>query len=414
MEENYIEKILPVRYIPFDIGIELNDPLWHEMNDALGKIYRKKPISLEEQTLFTNCAGAFNLNDSLKVYLFKEGIGVFSFIDEPYIINKDPYFAVGYCRSRRERHKNILLFQHKFSSIIKEFMDCIRQAVKTSAKSRRMSSGSDWEHSGLSYVMTVSYLICKKNYLKWDDFNPLQKRNIYALLNPGLINEDDSLLIDEKKEPCDPAILFDFPVETCPTNYESDLRQLAFFSWAAVLVFRHDSDIDNQEVYHALEVNLQAKWMLIYCLSYNMNGIEEKNKSKKILKKYKISDLKKMIIETDKIEHNLLNIRDPSIPSRVKEIRDGLITTSGIIELMSEYRKQLNYSMVAKETEILDHQRKYNITSQIFLFTIAFIQIAPVCYQFFSGKIDHLNISAAVATFSLFILGLFVLYKSES
>lgn len=150
--------IVPQRFIPFDIGTKITEQYVDDIKSYVEKNgYSVLKIPGLLRTISQHVLLKIIVNASIKLYIFSYGIGVFVLEDNWY--SMDEKYAAEYCEYRKKAHNNILNFCHEgCSKVVKEVINDIRKIVKKE-KNIRTSASDKWEYQGLSYVMTVSYVI---------------------------------------------------------------------------------------------------------------------------------------------------------------------------------------------------------------------------------------------------------------
>ena len=284
------------------------------------------------------------ISTALKLYIFSYGIGVFVFEDNLYQI--DNKYAVGYCDYRKQAHKEILEFKHgEISDQIKTIISELRTMGCSKKIHIRPSASETWESNGLSYVMTVSYILSKDNKRK--DYGILMetdKKNLHIMLQPSIAHKEDTMAmleLEEKDQNFDP---YNFEVENNdePKNWIKSEDCAIYVSWAAVVVYLKNFRGKYTEIMECLEVDLQAMWFFTYCQYLNLRKCME---SKKITS----AQLKKEKYNFQRKYNEFIGDNDSSISVYIYEIRGELIKTSGINREKENYIEYINYCI--DETE---------------------------------------------------------------
>lgn len=90
---------------------------------------------------------------------------------------------------------------HKYSRVIFSTVDHRRKIIASNHNSIRITANKDWENNGLSYVMTVSSIqLNEANQFDYQDLNSVEQRNLLIMLEPGIVHQEDSLLIEDHNE----------------------------------------------------------------------------------------------------------------------------------------------------------------------------------------------------------------------
>ena len=109
-KSSLIEGIVPQRFLPFDIGIALDQRAKERIkNYFLTNEYEIKPISGFLKSISADIILKVSLQENLTVYIFSYGVGVFVITDEKFIGGEK--YAVEYCEYRKNEHKKILEFR---------------------------------------------------------------------------------------------------------------------------------------------------------------------------------------------------------------------------------------------------------------------------------------------------------------
>ena len=107
-----IEGIVPQRFLPFDIGIAIDQGAKKKIeNYFLTNEYEVKPISGLLKSISADAILKVSLQENLTVYIFSYGVGVFVITDK--VFYGDERYAVDYCEYRKNEHKKILEFMEE-------------------------------------------------------------------------------------------------------------------------------------------------------------------------------------------------------------------------------------------------------------------------------------------------------------
>ena len=373
--------IVPQRFIPFDLGCSIDDECEQEIKEYLETSGFKMPeIPGLLSSVSTDILFKVEISDTLRLYVFLYGIGVFVLEDDLYHMT-DKY-AVGYCDYRKQAHKEILEFNHgRASEQIKEIMSKLRSIAFSERKRIRPSASETWESNGLSYVMTVSYILKKDKKRKdYEKFTIIDKKNLHIMLQPSIAHKEDTMAmadIEGQDVDFDP---YNFEVEKIeePRNWIRSEDCAIYISWAAVVVYLRDLLGKYMEIMEYLEVDLQAMWLFTYCQYLNLKKWTEN-------KKLTSAQLKKEKYIFQRKYNEFISDNDSSIPVYIYEIRGELINTSGIDREKENFLEYINYCLDETESHEAERQRKYSAMNEVLLFIIAFLQIAPTLYSAMIG-----------------------------
>lgn len=396
-------KIVPQRFIPFDIGSNISDI---HRNRLESYFIKKQYIMCEIPELLMNiCADIIykiNISTSLRLYIFSYGIGVFIFEDNTFILS-DKY-AVDYCEYRKEAHREILEFKHYgISELIKQIMSEIWHIIKCEKKHIRPSANDQWGYNGLSYVMTVSYIVTKRNRRNdYELFPDLEKKNLQIMLQPSLAHKEDTLALGKVdahnsivETSFDP---YNFAINKidAPKNWITAEDCAIYISWAAVVVYLNDIAGKYREVIEYLEVDLQAMWLYTYCQYINLKTCAENIKMNS-------AQLKKEKFIFQKKYNEFISDNNASIPAYIYEIRNELMKTSGIDQEKQNFIEYIEFCIDETLSYEGLQQRKYSVMNEVLLFIIAFIQIAPMMYSAMTGQYKN------IAPWPIIVMGFFVI-----
>lgn len=400
--------IVPQRFIPFDIGTKITDKY---LDDIKSYIEKKGYSSLEiprlMRTISQDVLMKIEINISIKLYIFSYGIGVFVLEDDLYPMKER--YAVDYCEYRKKTHNNILNFCHEACSVVlKEVINDIRTIVKKE-KNIRTSASDKWEYKGLSYVMTVSYVIKKdKNENSYLDFNEIEKKNLHIMLQPSLAHKEDTMTMSEMEESNKDFDPYSFDVTQIdkPRNWLHTEDCSIYISWAAVVVYMKGLLDKYMEIIESLEVDLQAMWLYTYCQYINLKNWSDK-------KKLSSSQLKKIKYNFQRRYNEFLSDNDSSIPVYIGEIRGEMINTSGIDREKNNYMEYIDFCIDETESREMEQQRKYSVMNEVLLFVIAFVQIAPMLYSAMLGEYNDLQLWPIIVMIVLVIVAIFLIVRKS-
>ena len=393
MQDGNERKIIPYRVLPFDIGRTLDENDKIRIKNALSE-FEEEPLNPLLAVLSKELMLQFDINEGIRLYIYRFGIGVFYIKDESFISSDDRY-AVTYCESRKNAHKAFFDFTHRDSALLSRIMELTRNSARANKdQNLRISSQNDWEQHGISYVMTISFIKKKKRSYNPEVLDENEMKNLIILLDPSLAQQEDSLYINLQSIRND---AYDFEITDVmkPKSWIKSKDLGIYISWAAVIVVSDNFASDIVEFFEALEVDLQALWMYTYCLYTDLKT----NQNKRI----KISNLKRKAYKYKMLYTHFEAIDDTSMPTYLAAIREELIRTSGIREQAQKYENYLQYLIEDIKTEAEEKQRRYSWVNEILLFLIAFIQIAPMLYDFLCGNGAELKMGP------VFIMVLFVM-----
>lgn len=410
MESNQIIAY-PIRIIPFDLGRLLLDDDCFKIREYIGRKHNIGDISARQKAILKEFELFFAIDDSVSGYLYRNGILVIV-ICENGIVYRDDYrtFSLSYGKERKLAHSDLFNWTHEKSSQLWDVVSELKKIVKLNTKRKdriRNSASESFEHRGLSYVMTLSMFETAgingesssfKNYPTW------LKNNIYALLEPAVVYLEDSGVFHSTNESKtdQTQMIEEIEIETEPQDYERHRHIKTYMSWAAVAVFGHINAIDREE-YVTLEVQLQCDWFYVYCLEKDIDGVREPSKKDVFL-------YQSYQYQMDIMENRLFDFDDSSMPLRILSIQKGLVETSGLSDNIKHLKRRIQYALDREKLNAEIHQKRLGKESEVLLFIIAFIEIAPTVAEY-GEKIFH-NIGIA-ANILILAIGTFLMLKKN-
>ena len=395
----------PIRVIPFDLGRQLTNADVQAIQRTVLEQFQEKDLTPRQESIIKGCCAAFKINDKVEMYVFENGLCV-SVIQESPVSFGDRYqeFSVLYCENRKIAHSQLFKWAHPESSVLDATIADLRAIVRAGSKHERelrKSANAEFENRGLSYIMTLSMFEIDKDLMNGEDFRNFPgwlKRNIYALMDPALLYLEDSSKFST-------ASASGFDISKILNSLESgeELHDFerhrhlnTYMSWAAVVLVGQIQNTDREE-YIALEVQLQCDWFYIYCLDKNL-GMPSKITRREII------DLQRQNYELELLEDRLLDFNDSSMPSRILEIQRGLVDTSGLADNIQRLRRKIKYLLDREQLEVGIRQRRLGQSSELLLFFIAVIEIAPIVAEYGDHLFPHAGILINIAIIVLGIL----------
>ena len=406
---NFDNIIIPQRYIPFDIGMRIDSTtilkFENYFKDNNYKICEKSGLlkSISSDVIFK-----IEISTALRLYIFSYGIGVFMLEDNLYQMKEK--FAVEYCEYRKKAHKEILEFAHESISIqIQEIIRNLRTLVSDKKKNIRPSANEEWESHGLSYVMTVSYIIKKdKERKNYEEFTEIEKKDLQIMLQPSIAHKEDTLTMAEYLEPEHEFDPYNFQVEkiAAPINWIKSEDCAIYISWAAVVIYLQDLLGKYMELIEYLEVDLQAMWLYTYCQYINLKSWAKRKKLTSV-------ELKKLKFNFQRKYNEFISDNDSSIPIYIFNIRNELINTSGIDHEKNNYMEYIDFCIDETESYEAEQQRKYSVMNEVLLFIIAFVQIAPMMYAALTGQYKDLQLWPVIVMVIVVIVAIIFIVKKD-
>ncbi|MBA4496328.1 isochorismatase family protein [Paenactinomyces guangxiensis] len=192
-------RVKPLRFIPFDLGVNLSPKERKEIHLYLKNKYLVKELDERKKAILSRepiIASIYGKDDKLELYLFDTGIGVFVLKDKTMMYKEDIRFAAKFLKDRKDCHHSILEGKYSESLAIHKVINEIRSVLSPSNKKMRVSGLPSWEYDGLSYVMSIYFFFPIQQIKQTISFTYLPdylQKGIPAILNPAyFINEEGS------------------------------------------------------------------------------------------------------------------------------------------------------------------------------------------------------------------------------
>lgn len=401
--------IIPLRLIPFDIGRVLDNKVLQLITGWLDENYISisslNPISQLLKASSKHYISGWKINDAIDLYIFTFGIAVFSIKGQEFWLSEKD-FANDYCAYRKERHESYLTGENQYSGKLREIASSLRDLAANKNNQLRVSANDEWECGGFSYVFTISNIILKNGSFDYSRMSDSEKINLQVLLEPSIAHKEDSLVYSCYRRANKKLDAIDLSKLNAPQNWLYDDCNAIYISWAAVLLYGHEPNIDLQNIMIALEVGLQAMWLYTYCLN---DSLRQGDVSKKML----ASKLQSKQFGFRRLFNEFMHISDSTVPAFVNRIRSELISTSGIEKNADNYEAELDY-LIAESTSIsLEQQKKYSWLIELLLFVIAFVQIAPMVYEVLVNGLPNLEPIPVLVMVLIVIVAAIILIKKE-
>ena len=405
----------PYRIIPFDIGKNLNDTDCSLLMEFLDHSeFPLKQLTARQKSIFKNilCSCYSNNNHELTFFIFKNGIVVCCILDESLSFDEreSSSFSIKYGENRKKAHNELFQWEHRFSTEIWGFIEQLRIIVRQNndIRSIRKSSSIDFENRGLSYVMTLSMFAISKDITGNKGFKGYPKwlqNNIYAMLDPSLVFlEDSSVFLTSEDITYDlERIIDDIECDEIPKDYEKHRNVDIYMSWAAVLVVGEITGTEIEE-YLTLEIQLQCDWYYIYCMEKELDNVDRLEERDAVIR------LQEKGYEIELIKNRLYDFDDSSMPSRIIDIQQGLVETSGLDENIEHLNRRIAFVLEREKLHSEIRQKKLAQSSELLLFIIAFIEIAPTVAEY-GEKIFH-N-AGVIVNLVIIVIGLVLLLRKD-
>jgi len=434
-----ITKLQQIRFIPFDIGTEIDDRLMEKMHAFMLKNnYCKCVLKGHSALLSDGVKGgifAYQVTKGHQLYIFKKGVCV-SVINDDYHPTADDFFSIKSCQDRWSAHNGILGKKEKQpidkkscedGECIGKLAGALREIVANHQK--ELSEHTGWKgttdatgesfhrereeeteekkKSKLSYVMTM-HVICLATDngdrdLEWKNIPKEMRRNIKVLLDPAIIDmEDSSDTIDHDLKKIESRISR-MNAEDGPQDYEEREDIATYMSWSSVVVLGTPSDDDIKE-YILLEALLQSNWHLVEQKEKELpRTIEEAKRQKRTSVGMRMDQFK-----FDRYIEETTYHSGSTLPTRFRDLQKGLMKSSRLTERIARERRMARYMSESMMYDDQLKQRKYGRTSEILLLLIALINASSILYGWLGEA--HVGWVVAIITAIAFI-GVVVLWR---
>ena len=401
----------PVRIIPFDLGRNLQPDDIALVDTSLLSQYKRHDLTPRQESILKGVVSSYKINDHLYLFLYENGICVIVVEEDNLKFKNDrERFSIPYGENRKKAHSAFFKWEHKDSSTIWNVIAELRATIKdhTPKKVRLRKSGSEeFESRGLSYIMTLSMFDVDEEIINGNPFSTYPdwlKSNIYALLDPAVLYLEDSSKF-ESATGVDfdlNKILSELEIDENPNDYEHHRHLSTYMSWAAVTTFGQLQKIDREE-YIALEVQLQSDWFYVYCIDKSLDELKNPTKRDMV-------SIQKLHYEIDLLDNRLYDFDDSSMPTRILDIQKGLVETSGLSNNIQHLQRKIQYILERERLNSEQKQKKLGQSTEIFLFILAFIEIAPTVAEY--GNSIYPN-AGVIANCLMVLLGVILLIRKN-
>ena len=398
----------PIRIIPFDLGRKLLPEDIISINQAE---YNNLDLSPRQESILKGLSVGLGISDHLSAYIYDNGICVFV-VEEETIAFKDDYerFSIRYGENRKRAHSALFKWEHDDSQIIWDVIAYLRNIVKVNTPknvSLRKSGNERFENKGLSYIMTLSMFDINPELVNSNRFSSYPewlKSNIYALLDPAVLYLEDSSKFESATDVKFDLnrLLKELEINQDLNDYERHRHLSTYMSWAAVTAFGQLQEVDKEE-YTALEVQLQSDWFYIYCLDKCLDDLNNPNRKD-------VVEIQRQSYEIDLLENRLYDFDDSSMPTRILDIQKGLVNTSGLEGNIQHLQRKIRFILERERLNSELKQKRLGQSTEILLFVIAFIEIAPTVAEYGNNLYPNFG---TVANFLIVILGIVLLSRKN-
>lgn len=366
--------ILPCRIIPCDFGHQIDEVIFNRILQYLNekKDYKilKKSDNIHEKELVSVKILLKDKKCSLSLYIFSDGIGIFTFYDKKINYSTSNFDVKEILSIRKETHRELLTHCHNISKVINK---CVAKIKSLFNKEKsRFTASEKWENKGLSYIMSFYFISCNVELIK----NGFFQNKICSLLFP-IYDENDDLVDSIENIPFsdiswkpDNGIIDKIRKDFDPLP---DIHVCA--TWTNVLIIGNiNKKIINE--YTSLEKDLQHVWYYAYItdkiIEQSLSEISLATPEKKLDQIDNI--LTDMTLKINRYE----GIISSTLHERSFHIYNILKTTSRLDVLINSIDKK---SSILKEryNRILSSNRnRIETRIQYILIIIALITLLPL------------------------------------
>ena len=398
----------PIRIIPFDLGRQL---LPEDIASINNTEYKQIELTPRQSSILKGLVSSFAINDHLSAYIYNNGICVLVVEEEPILFKNDyEHFSITYGENRKRAHSAFFKWEHKDSGTIWNVVANLRNIVHRNTpkkKTLRKSGNEQFENRGLSYIMTLSMFDVDPEVVPGNRFSSYPdwlKSNIYALLDPAVLYLEDSSKFESATEVDFDLnrILKELEINQDLNDYERHRHINTYMSWAAVTTFGQLQAIDKEE-YTALEVQLQCDWFYVYCLDKSLDDLTHPTRKD-------IVEIQQQNYEVDLLENRVYDFDDSSMQTRILDIQKGLVDTSGLEGNIQHLQRKIRFILERERLNSELKQKRLGQSTEILLFIIAFIEIAPTVAEY--GNSLYPN-AGTLANFLIVILGIILLIRKN-
>lgn len=401
----------PVRIIPFDLGRSLTVDDLSLIEKQIFPRFGRLEITPRQSSILKGVSLLFKICYNISAYLYSNGICLIVVEENKISFHSDfERFSIPYGENRKRAHNAFFKWEHDTSPVIWDVIADLRKTVRERTPKKiglRKSASEQFENKGLSYIMTLSMFDVSKEIINSSSFKNYPdwlKSNVYALLDPSVLYLEDSSRFEFATEVNFDLskILSELEINENPTDYERHRHINTFMSWAAVTIFGQLQDTDREE-YTALEVQLQSDWFYVYCLDKNLDDFSK-------LTKKDVINIQRQHYEIDLLDNRLFDFDDSSMPTRILDIQRGLIETSGLAGNIQHLQRKMQYILERDHLDSELRQQRLGQSTEIFLFIIAFIEVAPTVIEY--GNSVYPNAGVCVS-FLIILLGIILLIRKN-
>jgi len=400
-------RLRQIRFVPFYIGTEIDDDLIKKIDEVMPENNYKKRDLEKHSEILPSGVSAYDISGRHQLFVFRKGICVSVLTDEEY--NPEDFFSIKSCQERIDAHRGILTPEKdpveryrkdgdEIRAIERLLVSLADEQIRAMSRFKRgrKTALTRWESfnkelneskkGGLSYVMTLHVITPTGaepfGNLDWNDIPKQMRRNIKVLLDPAIIDlEDTSESVGdiEGKKKLMANINLDSK-ESEEKDYEKRENLATFMSWSSVVVVGMPTENEKEndiEEYVILEVILQSNWYLIHRKEKTLpSTIEEAKK-----RKYTAAEMRMDQYKLDRYLEETTYHSGSTLPARFNDIQKGLLSSSRLSIKTARYKRMAKDVSESMMYDYQLRQSRYGGASEILLLIIAVLNAATIVYS---------------------------------
>jgi len=427
-------RLRQIRFVPFEIGTEISNDLMKEIREAMSNNnYKEYELNKYEDFLPKDVC-AYNISDRHQLFIFKNGICVSVLTDDKQ--DSGVFFSINCCLERRDAHRGILKLDgsveekyrkdgeeiRKIAKLLIDQTDGYIKGIKWSKRGQKtaltrwegfLSELDKSEYGGLSYVMTMHVITpageAQFGNLAWNDISEQMRRNIKVLLDPAILNIEDTRVFDNEDINDKKKLFANINVNDEEKDYEKRENLATFMSWSSVIVLgvpTEDVKENDIEEYKILEVMLQSNWYLVHSREKALPLTIDDAKNKNLTS----AEIRMNQYILDRYLEETTYHSGSTLPARFNEIQNGLLRSSRLTEKTSRYKRMAkDMSDCLKDDDQLT-QSKHGWVSEVLALLVAIMNVTSITYSI-ANKTYEITIIVFLITFVA--IGVFIYWKNR-
>jgi hypothetical protein len=369
-----------VRIIPFDIGTSIT-------KNIKEKIVGRCKKGAEETFLFDESVLKLEIateSKPIEIILFKDGIGVASFVEEiplnP-LQGFDPVFALN---NRAEVHKAILRHEHPFSGFLDKTIDELREIAECSLDKKRrkmvrkirFTASKNWEKGGISYCMSIHLIQMPQAVSALEDHNQKDIRRVLApFMEPAVYRAEDTFskgeltLFEPNAALVHESHLDEIAERIFSVDYEMDPSIKTYMTWSNVLAI---GDVKDHVVEYA---NLQKKFQHVWFYFHAADVI-----LRKALEEFESEKSRIDVDYLDQLRSDILlrideftNIQESTLSARYLKLFEGFVKTGQLNRMVTRLEKKLELVGLRIEREDVRNREKIGKRTELVLVMLTYL-----------------------------------------